>query len=111
MGRIEGLSQLEQFVLLCLIRMEDEAYGVPIHQEIEQRTSRSVSIATVYSALERLEKDGLLVSHLSSPLPERGGRAKRLYRLSVEGATALKRARRVHDSMWEGVELKAARGL
>ena len=111
MDRGEGLSQLEQYVLLCLIRLGDEAYGVPIHQEIEQRISRSVSIATVYSALDRLEKDGLLISHLSSPLPERGGRAKRLYRLSVEGATALQRARRVHDSMWEGVGLKAAQGL
>ena len=111
MGRAEGLSQLEQYVLLCLIRLGDEAYGVPIHQEIEERTSRSVSIATVYTALDRLEKDGLLISHLSSPLPERGGRAKRLYRLSAEGAVALERARRVHDSMWEGVGLKAAQGL
>ena len=110
MGRSEGLSQLEQYVLLCLIRLGDEAYGVPIHEEIEERTSRSVSIATVYSALDRLEKDGLLISHLSSPLPERGGRAKRLYRLSVDGATALQRARMIHDGMWEGVELKAAEG-
>ena len=111
MGRREELNQLEQYVLLCLIRLGDEAYGVPIHQEIEQRTSRSVSIATIYSALDRLEKEGLLVSHLSSPLPERGGRAKRLFLLSPDGATALQRARRVHDSMWEGVEPIAARGL
>ena len=111
MGRSEGLSQLEQYVLLCLIRLGEEAYGVPIHQEIEERTSRSVSIATVYSALDRLEKDGMVISHLSSPLPERGGRAKRLYRLSAEGATALQRARRVHNNMWKGVDLKAAEGL
>ena len=111
MGRSEGLGQLEQYVLLCLIRLGDEAYGVPIHQEMEARTARSVSIATVYSALDRMEKAGLLVSRLSSPLPERGGRAKRLYRLSVEGAAALERARRVQDRMWEGVELKAAGGL
>lgn len=111
MPRSEGLSQLEQYVLLCLIRLGDEAYGVPIHQEIEERSSRSVSIATVYSALDRLERDGLLVSHLSAPLPERGGRAKRLYRLSTEGATALQRARRVHDSMWEGVELQVTEVL
>lgn len=109
-GRGEGLSQLEQYVLLCLIRLGDDAYGVPIHEEVEDRISRSVSIATVYSALERLEKDGLVTSHLSAPLPERGGRAKRLYRLSAEGATALQRARRVHDRMWEGVDLKAAAG-
>ena len=111
MGRSEGLNQLEQYVLLCLIRLGDEAYGVPIHLEIEQRTSRSVSIATIYSALDRLEKEGLLISHLSSPLPERGGRAKRLFRLSAEGATALQRARRVHDSMWEGVERIAVWGF
>ena len=108
MGRTEGLSQLEQYVLLCLVRLGEEAYGVPIHEEIEERTGRSVSIATIYSALDRLEKEGLVASHLSSPLPERGGRAKRLFRLSAEGATALQRARRVHDSMWEGVDLNAA---
>lgn len=111
MGRSEGLSQLEQYVLLCLIHLSEGAYGVPIHEMIEERTSRSVSIATVYSALDRLEKDGLVVSHLSSPLPERGGRAKRLFGLSAEGATALQRARRVHETMWEGIELKAAGGI
>ena len=110
MGRTEGLSQLEQYVLLCLVRLGDEAYGVPIHQVIEERTGRSVSIATIYSALDRLEKEGLVASRLSSPLPERGGRAKRLFRLSAEGATALHRARRVHDSMWEGVDLTTAVG-
>jgi DNA-binding PadR family transcriptional regulator len=110
MSRSEGLSQIEQYILLCLIRLGDEAYGVPIHQELERRTSRSVSIATVYSALDRLEKDGLLISHLSSPLPERGGRAKRLYRLSVDGAVALQQARQVHNTMWEGVDLKAIQG-
>jgi PadR family transcriptional regulator PadR len=104
----DGLSQLEQYVLLCLIRLGDEAYGVPIHEEIEQRTSRSVSIATVYSALDRLEREGHITSLLSDPLPERGGRARRLFRLSPEGATALQHARRVHDLMWEGVNLKAA---
>lgn len=107
MGPREGLSQLEQYVLLCLIRLGDEAYGVPIHEEIEERTQRTVSIATVYSVLERLEKKGLLTAHLSSPLPERGGRAKRLFRLSLEGVTALQRARRVHESMWQGVDLKS----
>ena len=111
MGRSEGLSQLEQYVLLCLIRLGEEAYGVPIHQEIEERSSRSVSIASVYSALDRLEKDGLVTSRLSAPLPERGGRAKRLYRLAEDGATALQRARSVHDSMWKGVDLKVAEGF
>ena len=100
MRKSDDLSQLEQYVLLCLIRLEEEAYGVPIHEEIERRTSRSVSIATIYS--------GLLTSHLSEPLPERGGRARRLFRLSAEGANALQQARRVHDGMWEGVNLKAA---
>lgn len=108
MGRGGRLSQLEQWVLLCLARLGDEAYGVPVHQEIETRTGRSVSIATVYSALDRLETNGLIVSRLSSPLPERGGRAKRLYRLSLEGATALRDARRVHSTMWEGVDLGEA---
>ena len=108
MGRGGSLSELEQWVLLCLARLGEEAYGVPVHQEIEERTARSVSIATVYSALDRLEKQGLIASYLSEPIPERGGRAKRLYRLSADGAAALRSARRVHDSMWEGVDLEAA---
>lgn len=108
MGRGGSLSELEQWVLLCLARLGEEAYGVPIHVEIEERIARSVSIATVYSALDRLEKQGLVVSSLSPPVPERGGRAKRLYRLSSDGATALQRARRVHDNMWEGVDLEGA---
>jgi PadR family transcriptional regulator PadR len=110
MGRGTGLSQLEEYVLLCLVRLGDEAYGVPIHQEIEERIQRSVSIATIYTALDRLEKEGLVISRLSSPLPERGGRAKRLFHLSAEGATALRRARRVIDSMWEGVDLRGEVG-
>ena len=108
MGRAEGLSQVEQYVLLCLVRLKGPAYGVPIHQEIEERTGRSVSVATIYSALDRLEKEGLIESYLSAPLPERGGRAKRLFRLSPEGAASLRQARQVHDRMWEGVDLRAA---
>lgn len=110
MGRAEGLSQLEQYVLLSLVRLNCEAYGVPIHQDIEERLGRSVSIATIYSALDRLEKEGLIESYLSAPLPERGGRAKRLFRLSPEGATALRQAHRIHQSMWEGVDLGTAMG-
>ena len=106
MGRGGSLSELEQWVLLCLARLGEEAYGVPIHQEIEERTDRSVSIATVYSALDRLETQGLIASYLSPPTPERGGRAKRLYRLSTDGAAALRKARRIHDSMWDGVDLE-----
>jgi len=108
MGRGGRLSQLEQWVLLCLARVGDGAYGVPIHQEIEERTGRSVSIATVYNALDRLEREGLIASYLSAPIQERGGRAKRLHRLSAEGRVALQRARRVRDRMWEGVDLEAA---
>ena len=105
MGRGEGLSQLEQYVLLCLVRLDGEAYGVPIHQELEERLGRSVSIATIYSALDRLEREGLVESYLSAPLPERGGRAKRLFRLSPEGAASLHRAHRIHERMWEGLDL------
>jgi PadR family transcriptional regulator PadR len=108
MGRGEGLSQIEQYVLLCLVHLEGEAYGVPIHEEIEKRTGRSVSIATIYTALDRLEKEGLIESNLSAPLPERGGRAKRLFRLSQEGAESLHRARQVHEKMWEGIDLGTA---
>ena len=99
-----GLGEVEQLVLLAILRLGDEAYGVPIAEEIEVRTGRSVSRTNAYIALMRLEKRGLVTSRLGNPTPERGGKAKRYFQVRPEGIERLRRAKAVLVSMWEGLE-------
>ncbi len=98
------LSQLEELVLLSLVRLGDDAYGMTIRQEIESRSGRPASIAAVYAALDRLERGRLVSSRQSAPLPERGGRARKHFRVLPVGAQALQDARQVMDRMWEGLD-------
>jgi PadR family transcriptional regulator PadR len=100
------LGELEQIVLLALIRLGDNAYGVPIRQEIERRTKRSLSIGALYRTLERLEDKDFVSSRTGDPTPERGGRAKRFFRAEPLGLRALRRTRDALDVMWEGLDLK-----
>ena len=79
------MGNFELMVMLALIRLGDEAYGVPISQEIEERSGRDVAIGSVYAALERLERKGLVASKLGEATPERGGRAKRYFRVTGKG--------------------------
>src|SRR5881409_85269 len=73
------LGELEQVVLLSVMRVGDDAYGVPILAEIEREAGRELTLATVYKTLSRLEDKGLVVSRLGDPTPARGGRRKRFY--------------------------------
>ena len=102
-----SVNATEQLVLLALARLRDDAYGVTVRQEIEERSGRPVSIASVYAALDRLERRGLAASWLSEPTPARGGRAKKHFRVTVEGADALEAARAGMERMWEGLDLRA----
>lgn len=103
MGR-ETLGEFEQLVLLACLRLGDDAYVVPIIQEIEERTGRAVTHAAVYVALRRLEKRGLVRSQLGAPTPERGGRAKRFFHVQPEARQLLREARDALLSMWDGLE-------
>ena len=100
-----SLNETEQLVLLALARLGDDAYGVTIRQEIEERSGRPVSIAAVYAALERLERRDYSSAWLSEPTQERGGRAKKHFRLTPLGVEALAAARDAMNRMWEGVDL------
>ena len=100
----QGLGEFEQLVLLAILRLHGEAYGVPIVDEIERRTARRVSRAAVYVTLRRLEKKGLLSSWLSGPTAERGGKPRRCVRVEPEGVRLLRESRRVMDGMWEGLD-------
>ncbi len=100
------LGEFEQLVLLAVMRLEAEAYAVPIRQEIEDRTSRSVARGALYVTLDRLEEKGYLKSWLADATAERGGRAKRFYEVKPAGARALEYSWAALRSMWEGLEPK-----
>jgi PadR family transcriptional regulator, regulatory protein PadR len=105
MAKGEYLGEFEQVVLLALVRLAENAYGMTIRGEIEKRTRRAVTIGAVYATLERLESKGYVSSWLADPTAERGGRAKRFFRLEPAGATAIQRSREILTSMWEGLEI------
>ena len=102
------LGEFEQMVLLAILQLGNDVYGVPIVDEIERRTDRSVARAAVYVTLRRLEKKGLLESWMGEPSEERGGKARRLVRVRPEGRRLLLGSRRAMDAMWQGLDL--ARG-
>lgn len=104
LGR-DYLGEFEHIILLALLRLEEQAYGVTVRQEIELRTKREVSIGAVYATLDRLETKGYVKSHLGDPTPERGGRSKRFFRVTPKGVAAVNRTHRALQKMTEGLEL------
>lgn len=100
----EALGEFEQLVLLAIVHLGDDVYGVPIADEIERRTGRPVSAAAVYVTLRRLEQKGLLSSTMSEPTRERGGKARRCVRLTNAALDTLRASRQVLDSMWQGLD-------
>lgn len=99
------LGEFEQLVLLALLRQGNDAYGVPIADDIAERTRRSVSLGAVYKTLERLEDKGLVSSRLGEPTPERGGRRKKHFRVLAAGQRALKHSIEGLRAMTEGLEI------
>jgi PadR family transcriptional regulator PadR len=103
MTKESSLSELELLILLALIRLAPEAYGVPIAREIEAKARRSVALSSVYGALERLEARGLVKSDLGEATSERGGRAKRYFHATAQGIHELRAVRRALTTMWTGI--------
>ena len=98
------LGELEQIVLLAILRLGDEAYAVPILEQIQQQTGRRVARGALYTALDRLESKGCLRSRLGEPLAERGGRARRYFTLTPAAVRALKASRQALLRLWSGLE-------
>ena len=98
------LGDMEHLVLLAILRLGSEAYGIPSLDEVCARSGRGVSRATVYVALKRLEQKGLVTSKLGESTPERGGRAKRFYKLKPAGLKALRESREMFLSLWRDYE-------
>ena len=97
------LPTLDLLVLLAVLRLGDEAYGVPIAEAVGEARGRAVSMAGVYAALERLEEGGLIVTELGEPTAARGGRAKRYVRVTGKGVSAVEATRRTLTEMWSGL--------
>jgi PadR family transcriptional regulator PadR len=104
MKRGELLGSLEHIILLALVRLEDGGHGMIVRREIEERTGRNISIGAVYATLERLEAKGYVSSFTGKPTPERGGRAKRLFRVEAAGKRALQISEQTIRSMTAGLK-------
>src|SRR6266498_3591491 len=98
------LGEFEHLIVLGVLRLADQAYGVTVRQEIETRTRREVSIGAVYATLDRLEAKGYVKSHLGDPTPERGGRSKRFFEITAKGLSAVNRTHRALESMSKGLD-------
>lgn len=98
-----ALGEFEQLVLLAVLHSGADAYGVPVWREIAARTGREVSLAAVYKTLARLEAKGVVASGLGAPTAERGGRGKRLYRVTGAGLRLLRASLASLAKMTEGL--------
>lgn len=94
------LGEFEEVVLLVVAMLEDEAYGVRIMHEIIQQTDRHVRLNQVHASLHRLEDKGMIVSKMGDPTPERGGRRKRIYTITVYGQQTLREMNAVRANLW-----------
>jgi PadR family transcriptional regulator PadR len=103
MRKGDYLGNFELMLLLALMRLGDDAYGVTIAQELEKQTDREVVVASVYATLERLQERGLVTSTLGDSTPERGGRAKRYFRITAAGIGEVRDARRSLMNLWRGL--------
>ncbi len=109
MASHEYLGEFEHFVLLALLRLGDNAYGVTVRQEIESRTRRDVSIGAIYATLDRLEVKAYVRSSRGDPTPERGGRSKRFFHVTGNGIQAINRTHNALDRMMQGLDLAGRR--
>lgn len=99
------LGEMELIVLLAVVRLDDDAYGVPISKELRTLAGREVSLGSIYAALDRLEAKGSVTSLLGNPTPERGGRAKRYFRVTPAGLRTLRATRAALTNLWSGIPL------
>lgn len=111
MTKREYLGEFEQLVLLAVMRLGGESYGVTIHEEIEIRSGREVSLGAIYPTLDRLEQKGYVRSFIGEPTGERGGRSKRHFVLQPAGEEALRKSWEMLTSLWDGYEPEPQRGI
>lgn len=101
------LSRSEEMLLLAVWRLQDNAYGVTIRDQLKAVTGKTWSFGALFVSLDRLSKKGFVTSYYSDPLPQRGGRRRRMYRLNKAGRQALLDIRVVEKALWDGVSESA----
>lgn len=98
------LTRTEEYLLLAVLKLGQNAYPVTIFNEIRKADSSGGTLGAIYLPLQRLEEGGLLTSQLANPTTERGGKSRRYYRITEDGRKALEAARKVQEKMWRGIE-------
>ena len=104
------VGELEHLVLLAIVRLGADAYGMSVLRELEERAGRTVSRGALYLVLERLVQKGYLSARMGEASPERGGRAKRFFRLTDEGREALRLSGRSLMALWDGMDFLLEEG-
>ncbi len=104
MAKTDNLGEFEQLALLAVMRLGDDAYGARIQEELEVIAGRDAAISAIYITLTRLESKGMVQSELGDPTEERGGKARRYFRVEPAGVAALVETRERLLSMWSGLE-------
>jgi PadR family transcriptional regulator, regulatory protein PadR len=102
--KYDPLGEFEALVLMATMRLSNDAYGMRIHREIEERASRRCSFGALYTTLDRLEEKGYVSSRIGEKTAERGGRAKKYFRITAAGSAALKESYSATLHMAQGLE-------
>jgi DNA-binding PadR family transcriptional regulator len=100
---MSNLTKNEEIILLSILRLEDNAYGVSIKNQIEKLTGEEWNYGLLYCALDQLARKGLLIKREGKPIPERGGRRKIYYSISQSGRRALEGAYKLKEALWDGI--------
>ena len=106
-----SIGEFEEVVMLTVAILYNDAYGISIKEEIEKRLERKVSVGAMRTALNRLEKKGLISSELGEPTKERGGRRKRFFSVSHAGKVALWKSKEQRDRLWSNIPELVFQGI
>jgi len=100
------LGEFEELVLLTIATLGQEAYGVAVKEELQQRANRRISIGALHATISRLEDKGFLTSYLGGATAERGGRRKRYFELTPAAVEALAAMKSLRDELWQSAQIK-----
>lgn len=104
-SKTPSLGEFEHIVLLTLVRLGDDAYGMSVRAKIHELINRDISIGAIYTTLDRLQDKGFVTSRKGEATARRGGRAKKYFAVTSSGRRALKEVRSNLEVLWEGVQL------
>ncbi|MEQ8626210.1 PadR family transcriptional regulator [Ekhidna sp.] len=99
----DHIGELEELVLLLIVMLKEEAYGLAIRKALSEQANRSVTIGAVHGTVNRLESKGLVESSMGGATEERGGRRKRIFQITSAGKQALEKSRDVKVNLWQQI--------